>query len=72
MGAGNNNNPFNPATEIPSHDSIPVTMKFVPNNRTPARAGICNLQMEILLGHGFDQNTVTVATKNMMTKLTAQ
>jgi curli biogenesis system outer membrane secretion channel CsgG len=70
--ADDSNNRFNPATEISPNDSIPVTVKFAGSNRQPARAGICNLQMEILLGHGFDQSAVTVSTKNLMTKLLAQ
>jgi TolB-like protein len=63
---------FNPSTEISAGDATPVTVTFQSRNGTAAQPGACDLQLEFFLGHGFNQNYVTVSIKNLMTKLMVQ
>jgi len=63
---------FDPATEISPGDSMSATVKFQSYNQKAASSGACNLQMEFLVGQNFDQGNVSVASRNLTMKVTAE
>ena len=70
---GNQNNGFSPALEINPRDSISATVKFTPfDGARQAMPGICNLQIEFLLGHDFGTTKATVKVNNLVTKIDAK
>jgi len=67
------NNGFAQATEIPSGDSVPVTIKFSSLQGTAASvgAGQYTVQMEFLLGYDFNNGSGQCSVKNFVAKFTA-
>jgi TolB-like protein len=70
---GNQQGGFSPALEINPHDSISATVKFTPfDGARQAMPGVCNLQMEFLLGHDFGTTRATVKVNNLVSKIDAK
>jgi TolB-like protein len=63
---------FSPATEIKPGDSISATVAFTPfDGSRRAAPGICNLQIEFLLGHDFNGSSPSVGVNNLVSKIEA-
>ena len=62
---------FFKATEIKPGDSLTATVKFISANGVNAATGICRLQMEILLGHEFQNGFGNANVQNLVTKVLA-
>jgi hypothetical protein len=61
---------FSPAQEIQPNDSISATVKFIPfDGRSRPTAGVCNLQIEFLLGHNLASVSPIVRVKNLVSKI---
>ena len=70
---GNQQGGFSPALEINPHDSISATVKFTPfDGARQAMPGVCNLQIEFLLGHDFGTTRATVKVNNLVSKIDAK
>jgi TolB-like protein len=70
---GYDHNSFSPALEIKPNDSVSATVKFMPHDgRTRATPGICNLQIEFLLGQDFGTAAATVKVNNLVSKIEAK
>ena len=69
---GNQQGGFSPAIEIQPGDSISATVAFTPFDGTRRAApGICNLQIELLLGHNFGTVSPSVNMNNLVSKIEA-
>jgi len=63
---------FSPAMEIKPGDSISATVAFTPFDGTRRAApGICNVQVEFLLGHNFGGGSPSVGLNNLVCKIEA-
>ena len=70
---GNQQGGFSPALEISPRDSISATVKFTPfDGARQAMPGVCNLQIEFLLGHDFGTTRATVKANNLVSKIEAK
>jgi len=63
---------FEPATEIKPGDSISATVTFFSTGGRPATTGLCNLQLEFLVGHDFNPIAGSVKVHNLVTKIEVQ
>ena len=69
---GNQQGGFSPAMEIKPGDSISATVAFTPfDGSRRAAPGICNLQIELLLGHNFGTVSPSVNMNNLVSKIEA-
>ena len=63
---------FSPATEIKPNDSVSATVKFqTMYSGQPPTPGVCNIQLQLLLGHDLGSNRSTVSVENLTSKLSA-
>ena len=63
---------FSPATEIRPGDSVSATVRFLSMGGNSPTAGICNLQLELLIGHNFNSRGSSVSSQNLSTKIKAE
>ncbi len=69
---GNQQGGFSPAMEIKPGDSISATVAFTPfDGSRRAAPGICNVQIEFLLGHNFESSSPSVGLNNLVSKIEA-